>query len=420
MLTFNNHKVAIDLCCHTYIARIQTKMASPQQNDTIKVLMHGRLTPRDLEETFSAYGAVKHIHPFVEPKSTSNYYKYCTYVTFSHSNSATRLLSEKNEIQIKGIRVQVRLENIPSPPTGVTSTSPSPQRCPIKTVKISMLNGKLSEDRLEQVFTRFGPLQTKPIVRGGDPFYSYINFQDHGDALKACMAVHEKVIDGVEIKSRLYESKGNKQLTQVSTQPQELLQYPETWQKQDTDPSLFNVAQGTGEWTNVTAQVASTLPQARILSIERIQNKKLWENYDRGKQQISGKNSGVVNEKQLFHGSGETPPEKIYNGNKGFDFRYCTSGMWGRGSYFAVNASYSDQYSYKSVGSRQMFLATVLTGDTCRMGSDPRLTHPPLKPGSVDERYDSVSGQSGGSDVFVVYDFEQAYPSYLITYTKPY
>lgn len=398
-------------------------MASPhvQQSDTIKVLMHGRLTPGDLMETFSTYGRVKHIQPFTESNSTSKYYKLYSYVTFSRSDSVARLLSEKTEIQIKGIRVQVRLENIPSLPVGVTASS-SHQRCPPKTIKISMFKGKLSEDQLEQKFKRFGPLQSKPIVRGGDPFYSYINFQDHRHALQACEAVHETMIDGVGIKCRLYESKGTKPPTQDSTQPQKLLHYPKAWQKQDTDPSLFNVVQGTGEWTSVSAQLASTLPQAQIRSIERIQNQKLWENYDRGKQEILKKNKGVVNEKQLFHGTSETPPDKIYNGTKGFDFRYCTQGMWGRGSYFAVNASYSDQYSYKngSGGYRQIFLATVLTGDTCRMNSDGNLTHPPLKPGSANERYDSVSGYIGGSDIFVVYDFEQAYPAYLITYTKPY
>ena len=32
------------------------------------------------------------------------------------------------------------------------------------------------------------------------------------------------------------------------------------------------------------------------------------------------------------------------------------------------------------------------------------------------ERYDSVSGQSGGSDIYMVYDHDKAYPAYLITY----
>ena len=35
----------------------------------------------------------------------------------------------------------------------------------------------------------------------------------------------------------------------------------------------------------------------------------------------------------------------------------------------------------------------------------------------ADERYDSVHGKSRGSDIYVVYDHDKAYPAYLITYS---
>ena len=136
------------------------------------------------------------------------------------------------------------------------------------------------------------------------------------------------------------------------------------------------------------------------------------------------KNGGVTNEKLLFHGTSETPPEKIFRSEFGFDFRYCSKGKWGIGTYFAVNANYSNSYSYRpnNEGYRQMILANVLTGNSCQCAPDHTLRRPPRKEGTgtgdgeEEICYDTVCGFIGGSDVFVVYDHEKAYPKYLITY----
>ena len=62
-------------------------------------------------------------------------------------------------------------------------------------------------------------------------------------------------------------------------------------------------------------------------------------------------------------------------------------------------------------------MASVLTGDSCWMSrEDKTLTMPPLKPRSR-EQYDSVSAcHSAGSNIFVVYEHDMAYPEYLISY----
>jgi hypothetical protein len=39
------------------------------------------------------------------------------------------------------------------------------------------------------------------------------------------------------------------------------------------------------------------------------------------------------------------------------------AGMWGRATYFAVNASYSKDYASSEGGVNQFFLARVLIGD---------------------------------------------------------
>ena len=57
---------------------------------------------------------------------------------------------------------------------------------------------------------------------------------------------------------------------------------------------------------------------------------------DRAKQMMEY--DQVLGEKPLFHGTRTNKPEAIFKGDASFDMRYCHSGLWGRGNYFAVNA----------------------------------------------------------------------------------
>jgi hypothetical protein len=49
------------------------------------------------------------------------------------------------------------------------------------------------------------------------------------------------------------------------------------------------------------------------------------------------------------------------------------------------------------------------------MPSDDSLVKPPDKPSGG--RYDTVSGDTNGSKVYIVYENGRAYPEYLVTYT---
>ncbi|CAF1570195.1 unnamed protein product, partial [Adineta steineri] len=92
---------------------------------------------------------------------------------------------------------------------------------------------------------------------------------------------------------------------------------------------------------------------------------------------------------------------------------------WGIGIYFAKNASYScGSYAYTLPnGKKQVFLAQVLTGDVHDCKSDTSLRRPPKKNEKVSNlRYNSVSGDTGGSKVYIVYENRVIYPTYLITF----
>ena len=195
------------------------------------------------------------------------------------------------------------------------------------------------------------------------------------------------------------------------------------WTKQHELIELIEVRDGSTEWSDVMKRIQATLQGARIVSLHRIQNKWLWDAYMQSKKRLSIKNGNRINEKLLFHGTRQTPPEKIYRSEKGFDFRFARQGLWGEGTYFAVNASYSHDYSYTVNQRSQMFLALVLTGESHSCNQDTSLKQPPKKGGGnqddnmfADERYDSVRGQTQGSEIFVIYEHDKAYPAYLITY----
>ncbi len=200
---------------------------------------------------------------------------------------------------------------------------------------------------------------------------------------------------------------------------------PPEWQDQNLTTEVFPVSPKTPEWTRVEQKFQATLSTSHIVSISRIQNTWLWEAYCAHKKRLHLKNNGNVNEKELFHGTRGNDPKLIYEGENGFDMRYSNQGMWGTANYFAVNANYSNNYSYTtSDGCKEIFFVKVLTGDSYRCVSNGSLRKPPQKPrGSAGGKvhftnmdYDSVTGDTNGSQVFMTYDNDKAYPAYLIKY----
>ena len=120
-------------------------------------------------------------------------------------------------------------------------------------------------------------------------------------------------------------------------------------------------------------------------------------------------------ERQLFHGTTPEVIDAICKHN--FDHRlHGKNGTkYGEGSYFAVRASYSNHYSSGKM-TRFMFVANVLTGEY-KLGNS-SLRRPPLKDSSnpASELYDSCVDNEVLPTIFVIFNDEQCYPSYLITY----
>lgn len=201
------------------------------------------------------------------------------------------------------------------------------------------------------------------------------------------------------------------------------IEYPNYWDhsknKSDKYCELIDIKMDSPEWQQIESEFKVTLPNNQITGIQRIQNTRIYKYYYEEKIYLQKKNKkSKVNEIFLWHGTKTVSPGKIFLSDKcGLDSHHSAEGMWGRGIYLAKNASYSHNYSHKlSDGSNQFFFCSVLIGDSVKLPHNNSLRLPPVKDESSGDRYDSIEGFTGNSQIFIVYDNQKVYPAYLITY----
>ncbi|XP_008583378.1 PREDICTED: poly [ADP-ribose] polymerase 14 [Galeopterus variegatus] len=174
------------------------------------------------------------------------------------------------------------------------------------------------------------------------------------------------------------------------------------------------------EFNTVASKFNQTCSHFRIEKIERIQNPDLWNSYQAKKKAMDAKNGQTVNEKQLFHGTdGGSVPQVNRNGfNRSYAGRNAVA--FGKGTYFAVHASYSANDTYSrpdSNGRKHMYYVRVLTGEYTQ-GNQSLIVPPSKNPQNQTDLYDTVTDNVQNPQLFVVFYDYQAYPEYLITFRK--
>ncbi|XP_017288568.1 protein mono-ADP-ribosyltransferase PARP14-like [Kryptolebias marmoratus] len=193
---------------------------------------------------------------------------------------------------------------------------------------------------------------------------------------------------------------------------------PPHWDDMKNDiVKLFPLTPGSTEYNNVLGELTKHGLTLNIITIERVQNTTLWQSYQLLKKHLEVKNKHTKNEQLLYHGTAATSIDLI--NHKGFNRSYAGQhgAMYGKGSYFAVNPSYSAQ-NYAQLdasGHKRMYQARVLVGDYTQ-GRSGMIT-PPAKSGNAADLYDSVTDRPNNPSMFVVFNDIQAYPEYLITFT---
>lgn len=191
---------------------------------------------------------------------------------------------------------------------------------------------------------------------------------------------------------------------------------------QNQQLKIVELKPDTKDYRQVKERFLNTSPSLnlKIEKIERVQNPSLWKAYQIKKCQMDDKNGNNSNEKFLFHG---TSAESLtFINNHGFNRSYAGmhAAQYGNGTYFAVNASYSanDTYSKPDAnGKKHMYLARVLVGQYSQ-GTQGAITPAAKNVGNTVDLFDSSTDNVNNPSMFIIFNDIQAYPEYLITFTR--
>ncbi|XP_035381611.1 protein mono-ADP-ribosyltransferase PARP12-like, partial [Electrophorus electricus] len=167
------------------------------------------------------------------------------------------------------------------------------------------------------------------------------------------------------------------------------------------------------EFLRIEKLFKETMPHYTVKSIQRNQNSSLWKVFQWQKEQMKARNGGQeVNERLLFHGTEQSLIDAICEHN--FDWRICGihGTVYGKGSYFARDASYSDHYSQGENSCKRMFVARVLVGHYTHGQRD--FVRPPKI--SANGFYDSCVDNETNPSIFVIFEKYQIYPEFIIEY----
>ncbi|XP_036600120.1 protein mono-ADP-ribosyltransferase PARP14-like [Trichosurus vulpecula] len=199
------------------------------------------------------------------------------------------------------------------------------------------------------------------------------------------------------------------------------VEIPNHWDDmKDQNLLLVDLPSGHEEYKQIKDRFCQTCANYTIVKIQRIQNKSLWNLYKTRKIFMDDQNKHKNNERCLFHG---TDTDSVSHVNsQGFNRSYAgkNATLWGKGTYFAVDALYSaeDTYSKPDInGRKHMYYVRVLTGDYTL--GNPSFIVPPTKiTQDAYVLYDSVTDNTTNPSLFVIFSDNQAYPEYLITFKK--
>jgi Poly(ADP-ribose) polymerase catalytic domain len=197
------------------------------------------------------------------------------------------------------------------------------------------------------------------------------------------------------------------------------IEFPTFWSPQQREHQQFKVPSDSEEYKSVTDTFLEGMPHAKVHSLTRNQNRRLWMWFLLKKKELGANNNGKANERYVFHGSRAGAYGRILSG--GFDHRVSLlSGAIGAGTYFAAKSTMSDGFATGGKGAKKkMIVARVVLG--CVGRGKHGLRRPPGRKGRGGLLCDSVSNSGtatgSGASMYCVFDNAQCYPEYLIEYS---
>ena len=203
------------------------------------------------------------------------------------------------------------------------------------------------------------------------------------------------------------------------------VEYPRWWDKSRIDTNygnfeLYPINMNSTPGEEIALLFQKTLPNDKIIKIESIQNQMLYDKWWNARKSITkliGKHN--LNERTLFHGTKNKDIMNIIQ-TQGFRKEYTTTAMYGEGTYFARDASYSKGYAAKdSNGDYIMFVTKVLCGEMCKGEEKYKLRAWPTNVnGGKGLIYDSLVDNTKHPSIFVIHDDVRAYPMFVVTFKR--
>ena len=212
------------------------------------------------------------------------------------------------------------------------------------------------------------------------------------------------------------------------------VKYPPEWSSEgDHDPTedfkYVDLVPGSQEFLFVQGHFEEGGFTKMVERIQRVQNNSAYEAFYNKSKLLSIRNKSApadatmeerANQRWMKHATGTTDPDVIARCLEGLDFRYCRGGMFGNAAYTSERSEYSHLKEYRHELAdgihAQMFLVRVTAGRIFEVEAYDEKYKKDVKP---PEGFDSVRGPVRGDfKALMVYNTDQAYPAYLITYKK--
>jgi hypothetical protein len=134
------------------------------------------------------------------------------------------------------------------------------------------------------------------------------------------------------------------------------------------DIQRTQIALSDPQFSRVEEGIRESYPNACVLWIEQIENPALERLYQQQKLEIETKRKQSCSELLLYHGTTESAVGTIIH--HGFNPERNVRSVYGKGSYFAKNASYSRDYAPpRSDKISFMLLCSVLVGNVAVYGN---------------------------------------------------
>jgi len=199
---------------------------------------------------------------------------------------------------------------------------------------------------------------------------------------------------------------------------------PSTWspQKDQMTAQMSDVGLTTSEGAERVTAFLSTLSfSPDVISLQRIQNVPMWQSYAVKKITMMNRSGARDNWERpiAFHGTDEDTAKKIMQQGFNRNFSGLNATYYGKGVYFARDASYSASTTYarpNSRGEQHMFICRVLVGEYCIGRKDVRA--PDVVDATTNRLYDTTVNNLANPEIFVTYHDAQVYPEYLIKFKR--